>query len=287
ADTVNALAAELEQHRQRETAERQRLEAQVQARTAELQQALHTLQLSDARRRQLFADISHELRTPTTAIRGEAEITLRGRDKPLDEYKTALARIADTSQHLGAVIDDLLFIARHDLDALSLRREPVRLQPVLQEALAQAQPMARERGLALALQADGAAPLAQVSGDAQRLRQLFMLLLDNAVAYSHAGGTVRVSCRTDAAPAGHRWHLVVADQGIGIPADELPRVFERRFRGRQARQQRPDGSGLGLAIAQALVRAHGGEIELHSLPGQGTEVRLHLPLLATEAEDRP
>ena len=112
AGSVNALAAELEQHRERESAQRQRLEVQVDTRTRELADALASLHQADAQRRRLFADISHELRTPTTVIRGEAEITLRGRDKPASEYKEALSRIVSTARQLGAVIDDLLAMAR-------------------------------------------------------------------------------------------------------------------------------------------------------------------------------
>ena len=276
ARTVNALAGELERHRQGEAEARLRLEGMVQARTAELQQALHTGQLVDARRRQLFADISHELRTPTTAIRGEAEITLRGRDKPLEEYRTALARIADASRHLGSVIDDLLAIARQDLDALALRREPLAIGPVLAEAVNQAGALARERRITLALEdATAVAPGAEVrlQGDVQRLRQLFLLLLDNAVAYSHPGGHVEVRARAD----DRSWQLEVIDQGIGIAADELPQVFERRYRSAGARAHRPDGSGLGLPMARALVEAHGGTITLSSAESAGTCVQVSLP----------
>jgi signal transduction histidine kinase len=120
ARSLNAMAAELAEHRDRESQARLRLEELVQARTAELEDALRALQQVDARRRQLFADISHELRTPTTAIRGEAEVTLRGREKAVDEYKAALHRIVDSSRQLSLVIDDLLTMARSDIDALAL-----------------------------------------------------------------------------------------------------------------------------------------------------------------------
>jgi signal transduction histidine kinase len=276
--TMNAMAAEIGQSRQREAEARGRLEGVVQARTAELQQALHTVQLIDARRRQLFADISHELRTPTTAILGEAEITLRGRDKPLEEYKVALERIADASKHLGGVIDDLLAIARNDLDSLSLRREELQVVPLLGEALAQARAMARERGIEI--ESTVAAAGAAVSGDAQRLRQLFMIVLDNAIAYSNAGGRIQVRAAVEPASGERpsRWSLEVQDEGIGIGSDDLPHVFDRSFRAASARAHRPEGSGLGLHIAQALVRSHGGDIVVTSQPGHGTLVRVQLPL---------
>jgi signal transduction histidine kinase len=287
ARTVNALAGEIAQSRKREDEARLRLEGLVQARTAELQQALHTVQLIDARRRQLFADISHELRTPTTAIRGEAEITLRGRDKPLEEYKAALERIVDASRHVGAVIDDLLAIARSDLDTLALRREVVAVESVLDEALGQARALARGRGIAIEHAVEPEVDGARVSGDPQRLRQLFMVVFDNAIRYSHPGGRIDVRCWLGPGvedPA-VRWWLEVRDEGIGIEPDDLPHVFERHFRSERARAHRPDGSGLGLPIARELVRSHGGDVALASVPGAGTRLTLHLPLMDAAANE--
>lgn len=281
ARSVNAMAAELEQHRVREAAQRQQLEAQVDARTAELREALQALGQADLRRRQLFADVSHELRTPTTAIRGEAEITLRGADRPAEDYKAALRRIVDTARQLALVIDDLLAMARSDIDAMSLVRQPLDLADLVREALLQAGALAAGRGVRLL-----AGPLpaggCTVLGDAQRLRQLLLILLDNAVRYSPDGAEVRLHL-LPAAPGAPQCCVEVADDGIGIPPHELAQVFDRHFRGEAARRQRPEGSGLGLAIAQALARAHGGQVQLHSNPGQGTTARLLLPAVAAEA----
>ena len=124
AEHFNAMAAELQQHRGAADAARRRLEAAVQARTRELSTAHDALQRIDGRRRQLFADISHELRTPATAIRGEAEIALRGVDKPVVEYKQTLSRIVGGVKHLAGVIDDLLLIAKAEADQLSMRMSP-------------------------------------------------------------------------------------------------------------------------------------------------------------------
>ena len=282
AHSVNALAAELEQHRARESADRQRLEDLVAARTRELADALNSLRQADTQRRRLFADISHELRTPTTAIRGEAEITLRGVDKPAAEYKDALARIVGTARQLGHVIDDLLTMARSDIGSLSLVREPVDMDELAGEALSQATALAARRDIAL-----GPPPPRTgrhiVSGDPMRLRQLLMVLLDNAMRYSRAGGEVSLSMAQTAAD--HQGHsnliLTVVDHGIGIPADELPRVFDRHFRGADARRHSPDGSGLGLSIARLLAQAHGGSLDLTSAEGHGTRATLTLPMLDT------
>ena len=287
ATRVNAMTDELAQHRHREAEARQRLEGLVQVRTVELQQALQTLQQVEARRRQLFADISHELRTPTTAIRGEAEIALRGREKPVDEYKASLLRIVDAATHLGIVIDDLLMMARSDIDALALSRVPLNVAEPLRDAIEQAQALGRERDVRVE------SPLGDTSGvpvlaDAQRLRQLFTLLLDNAVRYSHPEGLVQVRTRQVAdQEAGLLWELCIADQGIGIDADELPRLFERNFRGTRARLHRADGSGLGLPIAATLARAHGGRIDVNSQPGRGTAITLRLPILIEAPDAAP
>lgn len=283
---VNAMAAELSEHREREALARHRLEELVHARTAELQGALEALQQVDARRRRLLADVSHELRTPTTAIRGEAEITLRGRDRSADEYKAALARIVEASRQLGLVIDDLLAVARSDIDALALERRPIDLAAPLAQALAQARALGSEREIEVSGEPPGE-PL-PVLGDAQRLRQLLMLLLDNAVRYSRPGGrvTTRVRRVASADGAAPRCEVEVVDEGIGIDRDELPRVFERTFRSEQARRHRADGIGLGLSIGAALARAHGGEIVLDSAPGRGTVATLRLPLIGHALADR-
>lgn len=280
ARSVNALAAELEQHRARESADRQRLEDLVAARTRELAGALSSLKQADGQRRRLFADISHELRTPTTAIRGEAEITLRGVDKPAAEYKEALSRIVGTARQLGHVIDDLLAMARSDIDTLSLVREPVDMDELAHETMAQAAALAARREVAM-----GAPPPRTgrhiVAGDSMRLRQLLMVLLDNAMRYSRPGQEVSMSVAPTAADTHGQRNLVVAvlDRGIGIPPEEMPRVFDRHFRGATARQHSPDGSGLGLSIARLLAQAHGGSLELASTEGQGTRATLTLPMV--------
>jgi signal transduction histidine kinase len=277
ARSVNTLAAELEQHRERESAQRQQLEVQIVERTGELADALASLREADARRRRLFADISHELRTPTTVIRGEAEITLRGVDKPAAEYRQALSRIVETARQLASVIDDLLAMARSDIDTLSLRRETVDLQALAAEVIAQAGPLAERQGVSLHTPGTvGASHL--VHGDPLRLRQLLGILLDNATRYSRPGGAVTVGLHDEPATAGAaaRVVLTVEDEGIGIPADELPRVFERHFRGARARSHDAEGSGLGLGIARALAQAHGGALSLDS-GSHGTVARLSLP----------
>ncbi len=281
ARSMNAMAAALEKHQQQETEHRQRLESEVRERTSALHEANQALQQTDTRRRQLLADISHELRTPTTAIRGEAEITLRGGERPAAQYREALQRIVMTSRQLGSVIDDLLAMARSDMETLSMVPQRVDLSEPLADALAQAQALAGERHILIEAQAMQTATV-HLMGDAQRLCQLLLLLLDNAVRYSHPAGCVSLRWwRSD--EESPTLVLQVVDHGIGIPAEELHQVFDRHFRGRTARLHRAAGSGLGLPIAKALAQAHGGSLTLESpadeTTGQGTRVQLRLPLL--------
>lgn len=284
AHSVNTMAGELYLHRVREAEAREHLQLLVLERTNELELAVTKLEKLDLRRRQLFADISHELRTPTTAIRGEAEITLRGSDKPLEEYKTALTRIVSAAQQLGLVIDDLLTMARSDIDMLTLERVALDVNGPLREAIAHVEMLASSRHVRIVM-ADPSASAnlssgpVQVLGDEQRLRQLFTLLLDNAVRYSHAEQTVTVSSVCVQNGESPQWLLSIADQGIGIAEDDMPHIFERNFRSQAARLLRPDGSGLGLHIAMTLAKAHGGGIDIASVLAQGTTVRVWLPLL--------
>jgi signal transduction histidine kinase len=276
ARAVNHMAGELLDYRNQEAGRRLQLEAMVAERTGELDATLSALRHSEARRRQLLGEIGHELRTPTTAIRGEAEITLRGGEKPVEEYRAALSRISLTARQLGVLIDDLLTVARSDVDALSVDLQPVPVQTPLREALVHASGLAAHRRIAFEVTGEEVA--ATILADPQRLQQLITLIVDNAVRYSHEGGTIAIDADVTEDADGRAWRLRVADRGIGIHAEDLPRVFERDFRGRGARSHRPDGTGLGLAIARTLVDRHGGRIDIASEPGAGTTVTLTLPL---------
>ncbi len=279
ARSMNAMAAELSARRTREREAREILEDRVARRTAELTVALASQNDAEARRRQLFADISHELRTPTTAIRGEAQIALRGGAKPASEYRESLQRVEVYSRQLGASIDDLLTMARSDIDALSLRKVPVDIDDVLEEVFWLGRALAFARGIELTREPwpTGLTML----GDAERLKQLLLVLVDNAVRYSRPGGTVTLSaCRTDHnAP----WSvLTVSDAGIGIDESELSKVFDRGHRAPNAKMHCSDGSGLGLPIARVLARGHGGDIVLKSGLNCGTSAIVSLPLMIAQ-----
>ncbi len=273
AASINRMAQELSLRREEEANLRTLLEQQVQERTSALEVALSRLRASEGRRLSLLADISHELRTPTTAIRGEAEIALRG-DKDLQDYRASLTRIGQAASQMGSLIDDLLMMSRGENEVLTLAKEPIDIAGPLEEALLSAAAMANQRSISISTEIEDVEAI--VAGDPMRLRQVIALLLDNAIRYSPEGSRVEITSGVD----GVRWQLTIRDWGIGIEADALPHVFERAFRGANARLHRPDGTGLGLAIASQLVNAHGGWVTLESEGGaKGTTARLSLPLL--------
>ncbi len=276
ATSINRMAQELSLRRDQEARIRGELEGLVAERTAALEEALDGLRQSERRRRQLLGEISHELRTPMAAIRGEAEVTLRGARSEAD-YRAALTRVGQASQQLAALIDDLIMMARSDGETLPLDQQPVDARLPLEEALVTVTSAAQQRQIRL--ETDVEAP-ATLFCDPVRLQQIITLLLDNAVRYSHPGGTVRVTSQVKEDGTGlDHWRLDIVDQGIGIAPDDLDRVFERTYRAGNARGHRPNGMGLGLAIARHLAERQEGTIDLDSRLGDGTTVTLRFPIL--------
>lgn len=266
----NRMAAQIERSDLALRAEEEELQARVEARTAELEQANARLAAQDETRRRFLADVSHELRTPLTVMRGEAEVALRARTEVLGQgAQDALAAVVEQSEHMSRLVDDLLFVARREAGEAPLRLTRVALGEVLERTVAVAGQLAPDP--VLTLQGDGDALATVVEVDRGRLHQLLMVLLDNALRYSPGGGTVKVEARR----AGPEVTLAVSDSGIGIPAADLPHVFDRFVRGSNAT---PGGTGLGLPVAKAIAEAHGGTLSIESREGRGTRVTLALPV---------
>ena len=282
AHSFNAMASEIQRHRSRETAARTDLEDRVAQRTLDLQAANGRLQRIDTRRRQFFADISHELRTPATAILGEAEVALRARNPGVDELREALVQIADTTRQLNARVSELLAFARGEENAMTLILERCDLRQVVASAVDSLRARAEMQQLQLT-QCLTEQP-SVVNADPARLQQLVQVLLDNAVRYTPPGGRVDVEVKPAALPGGlSGFELSVTDTGIGLVEAERPLLFDRHFRGSNARQFRPDGVGLGLPIAQTIAQAHGAQLELHGRPDGGTQALLLIAQAETNA----
>lgn len=240
--------------------------------------ALEVRQESETRVRQFVADASHELRTPLASIRGYAELTRRGREETGPDTRHALGRIESEAERMTGMVEDLLLLARLDAGR-PLRHESTDLSPVVVDAVSDAR-AAGERGQRghhwrLNLPDEPAT----VHGDPTRLHQVLVNLLANARTHTPSGTTVTVRVRVRAA-AGHPWvTLEVEDDGPGIPPQLLPHVFERFARGDASRSRGAGSTGLGLAIVQAVVAAHGGRVEVSSVPGR-TVFAVHLPAAA-------
>jgi two-component system, OmpR family, sensor histidine kinase CiaH len=235
--------------------------------------ALIPIQQAFRRQQEFVADASHELRTPLTVLRSATELLNRHRDEPLasngalfDDIRAEIARM----ERLAA---DLLTLARSDQGELELMVAPLDLASLTGDVMRRVAPLAQAQDVALALETDG--PPATVEADPDRLQQVLLILLDNAIKHTPAGGRVAVAVHRQGAAA----VLEVSDTGAGIAPEDLPRIFDRFYRADTARSHARGGTGLGLAIAKTLVDAHHGALTLTSTPGVGTRASVRLPLL--------
>ena len=269
--SFNNMASDLQEHQKALQEARDNLESVVEERTEELRLANESLRKIDETRRAFFADISHELRTPLTVIRGEGEIALRGRNKRIAEYKHSIERIVEQAKHLSVLVGDLLFIARQGAGAAKLKIKPVDLTDLVESVVDDAKVIATNKDVGIAFTDD--APHKAIDGDPARLRQLLLILLDNAVRYSNSKGKVDVGLSRKNGVV----EVEVSDTGVGIPSEDLDSIFERFRRAGNAAEANEEGLGLGLPVARAIVQAHGGNIDVESQVGKGTSVLVTLP----------
>ncbi len=225
-------------------------------------------------RRQMTADIAHDLRTPLSVILGYTEALREGKLPPEQEIFDTLHIEA---QHLGHLIDDLRTLSLADAGELTLARQAVTPQALLERAAAAYKAQTQEQGIALVVAVAPALP--DVFVDPERTAQVLGNLLSNALRYTPAGGTITLAAER----SGTSIHLYVRDTGTGIAADALPHIFERFYRADASRQQGQGSSGLGLAIAKGIVEAHGGAITVDSSVGQGTTFTITIPVPSTSA----
>ena len=267
----NRMAEDLQSHQKALENAHANLESVVAERTDELSKANETLRKIDETRRAFFADISHELRTPLTVIRGEGEITLRGKNKRVLDYKGSIARIVEQAKHLSVLVNDLLFIARQGAGAAKLNLQNIDLGTLLEKVCGDAKVIAHAKAVKVSY--SNGAGHEVVRGDPTRLRQLFLVLLDNAVRYSQVKGEVKV----DIGSSGGEVAVHISDRGVGIPPEEIEGIFERFRRGANIADLNEEGLGLGLPVARAIVEAHKGRIEMASRLGEGTTVTVAFP----------
>lgn len=229
---------------------------------------LACLEGSFTRLSQFAAELAHELRTPIHVLRGEAEVALAKARRP-DEYRDVLASSLEEFARLSLVIERLLFLARADGAGMPLERRVFDAREAIDAVVEFHRPLAEERDITV--RCEGRAPL---DADALLFRQALSNLLGNALEHTPAGGSITVAIEPlrDGSVAVH-----VTDTGVGIEARDLPRVFDRFFRGKPRKAHRPQGTGLGLAIVKSIVELHQGIVSIDSTPGRGTTVGMIFP----------
>ncbi|MEA2387296.1 MAG: two-component system, OmpR family, sensor kinase [Thermoleophilaceae bacterium] len=235
---------------------------------ATLNRMLDRLRRGVEDKRRLVADASHELRTPLAVMRSELDVALDYEDLEPDA-RAVLSSAREEVARMTRTVENLLTLARADEGRLDLLRRPFALRAVVDEVAADLGPIAGEKGVTLVAAGDDAV----VDADRDRIRQVVANLVDNAVKYSPPGGVVRTEAWREDGEAGLR----VSDDGLGIPADALPHVFDRFYRVDSTRVRASGGSGLGLAICHEIVTAHGGRIWAESDEGHGSRFSLTLP----------
>lgn len=265
---ITATASRISVDNLSERIDESRLDVELRALAQTLNGTFARLEAAFDRQVRFTADASHELRTPLAVIRSQAELALL-RDRSPEEYKAALDACLKSSVRMTELVERLLTLARADAGNPGAVLNPVALEKIVQESIAQLQPLAGERQISLKARVQPVTIL----GDATALTQLVINLVSNALKYNKAGGKVRVSLE----PAEGGASLIVADSGVGIPRGDQEKLFERFFRVDKARSRAAGGTGLGLAICKSIVDAHRGWIDVKSSEGKGSEFRVWLP----------
>jgi two-component system phosphate regulon sensor histidine kinase PhoR len=222
-------------------------------------------------RQDFVANVSHELRTPLTAIRGYVEALLDEDLGNTSQAKDFLRIIERHTQRMEKIVSDLLLLSEMESPDRMLNRTPLHLQALISSAVETLRPQAQSKHLTLQMEIPATIP--PISGDGQKVHQVLVNLLSNAISYTQEGGHIAVEVK----PANGGVEVSVADNGIGIPPEHLSRIFERFYRVDKSRSREEGGTGLGLSIVKHIVEAHGGWVNVESKPGQGSRFNFFLP----------
>ena len=253
---------------------------EVQSLAETLNDMLSRIEEGFRRMAQFTANASHELRAPIALMRTTSEVALLRANATAEMYREALHRILSETEKSTDLLEDMLQLARADSASRALNLKPVDPIPGIEQVCEGIEPLAHEKELDLRYQ--GAAARVLLAGDVGYLRRLWLILLDNAIKYTPAGGAIRFSWRIE---RDNTFICEVHDSGIGIAEEDIPHIFERFYRADKARSRHHSGAGLGLAIARWIVDAHYGSIHVESVPAHGSVFRVILPLLSQSGRD--
>jgi two-component system, OmpR family, sensor histidine kinase CiaH len=235
------------------------------------QKALIPINQSWEKQERFVADASHEMRTPLAVIQSHAELLLHSPDHTIEHESTRIASIIKETTRMSNLVAKLLMLARSDSNQVEIEFQSINLRELVADVVTQFQPFAELKKINLSLQAG---KLVDVMGDKERIAQLLVILLDNAIKYTPEGGNVLVRVNKKY----HAAEIIVNDTGIGISSEDLAHIFDRFYRADKSRSGKGRGAGLGLAIAKWIVEKHAGSISTESIVGTGTKMVVTLPL---------
>jgi signal transduction histidine kinase len=239
---------------------------------------IRELQRQESVRRDLVANVSHDLRTPLASLRGYLEtLMIKGDSLPPEEQKMYLAIATQQTERLARLVAELFELAKLEAKDVSVQAESFPVSELIQDVVQKFELDAKQRQLAIRAEVEADLPF--VTADIALVERVLQNLIDNALHHTPAGGTVSVAARV----RGREVAVTVADTGSGISKDHLPHIFERLYRADKSRDSRSGGAGLGLAIARQIVELHGGRIAVESELGRGTTFSFSLPLAGTVA----
>jgi heavy metal sensor kinase len=271
-DKITRAAEEINSNNLAKRLELPRSGDELQRLSQTLNRMLDRLEVSFNRITQFTADASHELRTPLALMRTTTEVSLRT-SQTIADYREAQEEILVELEKTSSLIEKLMLLARADAGVETLQHTPVNLAECLRETCNDGRILAEAKQLKFAANIDGQDLV--VEGDPHALHRLFLILIDNAVKYTPAGGSITLALMRSNGSAVAEFR----DTGMGVSADDLPHIFERFYRADKARSREVGGVGLGLSIARWVAEAHRGSIEVQSTPGSGSVFRVRFPLL--------
>ena len=232
-------------------------------------QMLDRLEKSFAQMRQFSSDASHELRTPLTVLKGQSELVL-GKPRSKQEYQEVLSSNLEEINYMSRILVDLLTLSKGDEGEVSLEKDPVDLGSIIEEVSRQGEILADEKDVKITLAY--LEPVA-ILGDAHRLKQMVWILIHNAIKFTPSGGEIKITLQD----MDDTVYFTIKDTGIGIPEQDLPKIFDRFYRVDKARSRQDGGSGLGLSICKYIVDRHHGTIDVESKLGEGTKFKIRFP----------